>query len=172
MTAAQAVRRKRARTKIRPEQRRGEKTGLNRHWRSLFLESLAETSNVSAAARVAGIDPSRAYKVRRAEPDFRAQWSAALLEGYEHLEMETLHRLRMGTGKDDPKFDTANALRLLALHHEAVVRQRSLREEEDEDAILASLDAKIAAMAAREEEAMRLLAIEDARSTRAFDELG
>ncbi|KPL68924.1 hypothetical protein SZ64_12940 [Erythrobacter sp. SG61-1L] len=151
---------------MRPEQRRGEKSGLNRHWRSLFLDTLAETSNVSAAARAAGIDPSRAYKVRRAEPDFRAQWGVALLEGYDHLEMETLHRLRMGTGKDDPKFDTANALRLLALHRESAVRQRALRQEEDEDAILASLDAKIAAMAAREEEAMRLLASEGACTPR------
>ena len=63
----------------------------------------------------------------------------------------------MGTGKDDPKFDIGNALRLLALHKETVARERALRDDEDEDAILASLDAKIEAMRAREEEAARLL---------------
>ncbi|MBO9498613.1 MAG: hypothetical protein J7496_11340 [Novosphingobium sp.] len=40
---------------------------------------------------------------------------------------------------------------------------RQQQEEEDEDAILASLDAKIEAMRAREEEAARLLALEDLR---------
>jgi len=145
------------RTNIKPQLRENEKERLNRHWRGLFLDKLAETSNVAAAAREAGINPSRAYKVRRCEPDFARQWYEALLEGYEHLELETLHRLRMGTGKDDPKFDIGNALRLLALHKETVARERALRDDEDEDAILASLDAKIEAMRAREEEAARLL---------------
>ncbi|MBO9498718.1 MAG: hypothetical protein J7496_12615 [Novosphingobium sp.] len=160
MTEASPPRRKYAHTYIKPKQRIGERDKLDRHWRKLFLDTLAETSNVSEAARVAEINPSRAYKVRRAEPGFRRQWNAALIEGYEHLEMETLHRLRAGTGKDDPKFDIANALRLLALHRETVMRERALCDEEDEDAILASLDAKIEAMRAREEEAARLLAAE------------
>jgi len=156
MTEASQPRRKAVQTKIRPEHKLGEKDNLDRHWRGLFLDTLADTSNVSEAARIAGINPGRAYKVRRAEPEFRAQWYAALLEGYDHLEMETLHRLRMGMG-GDRKFDIANALRLLALHRETVARERALREDEDEDAILASLDAKIEAMRAREEEAARLL---------------
>ncbi|HSG33610.1 MAG TPA: hypothetical protein VLA37_03685 [Sphingomonadaceae bacterium] len=127
------------------------------HWRKGFLEALAESSNVKAAAVQANILPQTAYRLRRADTAFRTQWYEALLEGYEHLEMETLHRLRMGTAKDDPKFDIANALRLLALHKETVARERALREDEDEDAILASLDAKIEAMRAREEEAARIL---------------
>ena len=100
MTEASPPRRKYAHTYIKPKQRIGEREKLDRHWRKLFLDTLAETSNVSEAARVAEINPSRAYKVRRAEPGFRRQWNAALIEGYEHLEMETLHRLRAGTGKD------------------------------------------------------------------------
>jgi len=127
------------------------------HWRKFFLEALAETSNIRAAAAQANVPPQTAYRQRRADPEFRAQWYAALLEGYEHLEMETLHRLRMGTDRDDPKFDIANALRLLALHKDTVARERALRDDEDEDAILAQLDAKIEAMRAREEEAARVL---------------
>lgn len=141
-----------SRTKIRTEQKSDEKPGLDRHWRGLFLDTLAETSNVSAAARAAGVNPSRAYKVRRSEPAFRAKWQEALLEGYEHLEMETLHRLRMGVsgGKDDKKFDIANALRLLSLHSQTVAHERAIRDEEDEETILAELNAKIDAMRARE----------------------
>ena len=61
------------RTKIKAQLKEGEKPGLNRHWRGLFLDCLAETSNVSEAARSAGINPSRAYKIRREEPDFARQ---------------------------------------------------------------------------------------------------
>ena len=144
-------------TNIRPEHRAGEKEKLDRHWRTLFLDTLAETSNVTASAEKAGVNPSRAYKVRRNEPEFREQWYEALLEGYEHLEMETLFRLRAGTGKDDNKFDIANALRLLMLHRETVAQQRALREEEDEESVLASLNAKIDKMREREAAVKQML---------------
>lgn len=148
------------RTKVRPEQKTGEKAKLDGHWRALFLDTLAETSNVSEAARVAGVNPRRAYKVRRQEAAFRQQWYAALLEGYEHLELETLHRLRMGVGKDDNKFDIANALRLLMLHKETVARERALRDREDEGSVLATLSAKLNAMREREAEVRQMLAEE------------
>ena len=149
-------------TKIMPAYKAGEKENLDRHWRTLFLDTLAETSNVSEAARRAGINPSRAYKVRREEPAFHGRWRQALLEGYEHLEMETLHRLRMGVeaGKDERKFDIANALRLLTLHSQTVAHERALQSHEDEEAILASLNAKIDAMRAREAEVAAMLAAE------------
>ncbi len=132
-----------------PRPRRMPARKPNAQWRRTFLDALAETSNVRAAARRARIAAGRAYKARRAEPEFRAQWYAALLEGYEHLEMETLHRLRMGTGKDDPKFDIAAALRLLALHRETVARERAFREDEDEQAVLDSIDSFIEDMRQR-----------------------
>ena len=150
-------------TKIMPAYREGEKDKLDRHWRALFLDTLAETSNVSAAARRAGINPSRAYKVRREEPAFRLKWNAALLEGYEHLEMETLHRLRMGVdgSKDGRKFDVANALRLLTLHRDTVARERAIIGEDDEESVLAELNARLDAMRSREAEVALLLAADD-----------
>lgn len=153
-------------TKIMPAYRLGEKEQLDRHWRTLFLDTLAETSNVSEAARRAGINPSRAYKVRREESAFRAKWSEALTEGYAHLELETLHRLRMGVsgGKDDTKFDITNALRLLTLHSHSVAQARALEDDEDEETILASLNAKIDAMRAREAEIAALRAGEPVTS--------
>jgi len=149
-------------TKVRPEQKIGEKANLDKHWRGLFLDTLAETSNVSEAARMAGINPSRAYKVRRAEAPFRRDWHEALLEGYEHLEMETLFRLRIGSGKDDNKFDIANALRLLMLHRETVARARATRDRQDEGSVLATLSAKIRAMREREVEVRGMLSPDDA----------
>lgn len=150
MTEAVSPRRPRSRTKIRAEQKFGEAPNINRHWRSLFLDCLAETSNVSASAIAAGINTSRAYKVRRQEREFAHAWNAALLEGYEHLELETLHRLRMGTEKDDPKFDIANALRLLAIHKETITRERAKSDTSSEETILTSINAKIDMMRLQE----------------------
>lgn len=154
VTEATTSRRSRSRTKIRHNQKLGEMPNLNRHWRSLFLDCLAETSNVSASATAAGINTSQAYKVRRYEQEFARAWYAALLEGYQHLELETLHRLRMGTEKDDPKFDIANALRLLAIHKDTVSRERAKNEAagqtHDEQAVLSSINAKIDALRAKE----------------------
>ena len=143
--------------KLRAAQRVGEKPDIDRHWRGLFLDTLAETSNVSEAARKSGASTSRAYKTRRLDAEFREQWNAALLEGYEHLEMETLHRLRMGTGQDGNKFDIPNALRLLTLHRESAARQKAMRGEEDEESVLESLNAKIDLMRQREAEMKQIL---------------
>ena len=149
-------------TRIMPAYREGEREQLDRHWRGLFLDTLAETSNVSEAARRAGINPSRAYKVRREEAGFRVKWAAALAEGYAHLEMETLYRLRMGTeaGKDERKFDLANALRLLALHRQSVAQTAAQESDDAEEAILQILHSRIEAARARE--ARRLAAAESA----------
>ena len=136
-----ATRKPRAKTaKITQRQREEAREGkLDKHWRTYFLQALAASSNVTLAAESAGVSPSRAYKARREERRFAAEWGAALLEGYDHLEMEVLAYLR------DPeprrKMDVAAALRLLAAHRETVERRRALTSEEDEKATLESLDA-------------------------------
>lgn len=142
---------------IRPQFREGEASRVSTKWRTLFLDVLAETSNVSAASRAAGVNPSRAYKVRRGDREFARDWAAALVEGYSHLELETLERLRNGVPADGPKFDIANALRLLSLHKETVARERAREEMEDEEEILASIERKIDAMRARERNAVAML---------------
>ncbi|MGB3166736.1 MAG: hypothetical protein WBA68_08185 [Alteraurantiacibacter sp.] len=136
---------------------------LKANWRHVFLERLAETSNVTQACAACEAEPSFVYKVRRELPEFRKAWGEALLEGYEHLEMETLHRLRFGTGPDDPKFDIPNALRLLAAHKETVARERARRGKRDEAEVLASLKNKLEAMRQRQIAAKKML-IEDGRT--------
>lgn len=133
---------KRTRTKIKPELKKGEKA-LNRHWRGLFLDCLAQTSNVTEAAAIAGINPSRAYKVRREEEDFARDWHDALVEGYRHLEMDLLARLRVGEPKDGPKFDNAAALRLLALHKDTMAQEHAARRNLDRAAARAIIDTKL-----------------------------
>ena len=107
-------------------------------WRIRFLEALAETSNVSASAIRANVPNRAVYKLRREDPAFAAKWRAALLEGYDHLEMDLLGYLR----DPDParKMDVTAALRLLTAHRETVARERALQEDDDEQAVLDSID--------------------------------
>jgi hypothetical protein len=114
--------------------------GPPRHagWRKAFFEALAETSNVTAAAARAGIPLRTVYKTKRDDAGFAARWLAALHEGYDLLELELLGYLR--DRKPERKMDVAAALRLLAAHRETVERRRALSAEEDEEALLESID--------------------------------
>lgn len=135
-------------TKINAKFKEGEDAGLNRHWRGLFLDYLAESSNVSESARKAGINPSRAYKVRREEPEFARSWLAALYEGYLHLELEVLRRLREGdqqTGSAE-KYDFANAIRLLAAHRDNAAKAQAEERNVSAAEVRASIDRKVEAI--------------------------
>jgi hypothetical protein len=70
--------------------------------------------------------------------------------------MALLHRLRAGELKPAAgakkavrQFDNATSLRLLTAHREAVARQRAMRDNEDADAILASINVKLERMRER-----------------------
>ncbi len=141
-----------------------DKVKLATHWRNIFFEALAETSNVSQACQTAGVSAGSVYDLRRREPDFARRWIDALCEGYDILEMDLLHRLRAGElketeGETPPrKFDNANAMRLLAAHRATVARGRALRDNRDEKAVLDSIDAFIDKMRARSAANAKLLA--------------
>ena len=136
-------------TTLTPKQREQEAEGkIDKHWRTYFLQKLAETSNVTASAGHAGVATSRAYKTRREDAKFAAAWSAALFEGYQHLEMEVLGYLR--AAEPDRKFDVANAVRLLAAHQATIAKERAKPDdEEDEQAVFDSIDAMIDQMRER-----------------------
>ena len=125
--------------------------GAPKNWRQTFLANLADTSNVSAAAEAADISLSWVYKTRREDPEFARHWFAALCEGYDNLEMDLLHRLRSGEAQDaEPrKYDNATAFRLLSVHRQSVAREKAIQEDDDEQAVLASIDAKLDAMRER-----------------------
>ena len=61
---------------------------LNMKIRSLFLDHLAQTANVAASARAAGVTSSAVYAERRRTPAFRDAWALALAEGYARLETD------------------------------------------------------------------------------------
>lgn len=119
-------------------------------WSKTFLAELAATSNVSAAARKAKILTARAYEARRTNPEFSRRWQEALCEGYDHLEMELLARLREGEIKPASNakrgvrtFDNAISLRLLSAHRESAARGRAVRSNEEAEAIIVSINARL-----------------------------
>lgn len=117
-------------------------------WKKWFLETLAETSNVSASAARVNVPVRTVYQHKRDDPVFAAKWLVALHEGYDNLEIELLGYLRDPQPKR--KMEVAAALRLLAAHRETVERQRALiGDEEDEQAMLESLDVFLGEMRQR-----------------------
>jgi len=125
-------------------------------WSKIFLAELAATSNVSASAKLAGVNSALVYETRRVDAEFSRAWRRALCEGYDALEMALLQRFRdgelkpaAGAKRGSRSFDNATALRLLAAHRETVARERAVQDEEDADAILLSINAKLSKMRER-----------------------
>ncbi|MEW4449679.1 hypothetical protein [Qipengyuania sp. JC766] len=113
-----------------------------------FLAELATTSNVAAAAAVAGLTTSRVYALRRTDPHFAQAWYAALAEGYDNLEMELLAHLRAGKSAQSGAgagrgFDTATALRCLTAHRDNVAREKGRRTLAQEAATIQAINEKI-----------------------------
>jgi len=117
----------------------------SRHWREKFIAALAQSSNVTWSASQANISVSRVYQARSGEPEFARLWIAALWEGYEHLEMEVLRRLRQGDllTNDGTKYDFANAIRLLTAHRENVARAQAAKRNVSAAEVRASIDRKV-----------------------------
>jgi len=119
--------------------------GLTSQERSEFLDFLSESSNVTKSAVYAEIRVSDAYKTRREDPEFARQWLAALSEGYVHLEMEVLRRLREGDlqteGSD--KYDFANAIRLLSAHRDNAARAQAAERNVSAAEVRASIGRKV-----------------------------
>jgi hypothetical protein len=97
-----------------------------------FLDILAETSNVSAAARAAGVAGNAMYRERRRNPAFAARWHDALCEGFARLEAELLSEALVapnGNVKEATLKSRAQKYRLglsLLAAHRAAVRGAKL----------------------------------------------
>lgn len=107
---------------------------------TLFLEALAATSNVSEAARRAGMTTATVYDRKQRDPEFAVAWRAALDIGFAELEMLMLRLSLHGSERTETVKDVstgaikqvktvhsyplATASRLLSAHREEVERYR------------------------------------------------
>jgi hypothetical protein len=139
-----------------PQRRRKHKRALAPDEIAAFLSCLAETCNVSEAAREVGRPTRIFYDLRRREPAFRAEWSEALRDGYDMLEMEMVHRARFGAPRDvfhkgrktatTRVFNDSTALKLLHLHRKSIEQMRAADGADRRDAkgIFDELAARVA----------------------------
>lgn len=120
----------------------------------VFLSHLAATCNVTRSARAVGMHESGVYQLRARSAEFRAQWAAALDEGYAKLELMMLQRAMNGTVKKVTRaggvidrfreYSDATALQLLKAHKDRTRPAADLPEEDVEAArkrILKKLEA-------------------------------
>ena len=108
------------------------RTGRTSDWTQAmadrFVEVLADSCNVSLAARAIGRSVSNVYKQRSRDAAFRHAWDQALAIGYSKLEMMLLERALHGVEKVVTKRDGSTtvmrqyndrtALALLRMHRE------------------------------------------------------
>lgn len=68
-------------------------------WERGFLVALAQTANVTEAARLAKITRQRAYDLRDSSAEFKQAWDDALEQACDTLELEARRRAEKGVSK-------------------------------------------------------------------------
>ena len=127
-----------------------------------FLSVLAETCNVSEACRQSGVPMTVAYRRRKMDAPFRAQWAEMIAIGYARLEGVLLERAFNGTervvtrkdGSEERMREYPNhiALKLLQMHRETAAEADCDMAPEDVDEIRERLVRKLQRMKKRDEE--------------------
>lgn len=122
----------------RPQIRERHKRALTKGEIKIFLTTLSETCNVSAAARAAKRPARLFYDRRRRDAAFRALWMQTLREAYDHLELALVQRARFGAPKDifhegvkratTRIYADGTSMRLLHLHRATIEAERKADE--------------------------------------------
>jgi len=120
-----------SRGKRGPQLRKPRKDGWTKRARRIFLDHFRATCNATASAKAAGMTEGSAFKLRARDPEFAADWDAALRDSEARLKgklivyAETKGKPQPEpAGEDDPAvapiedFDPELALALLR-HHQA-----------------------------------------------------
>lgn len=128
--------------------------------RRIFLEELARTCNVRAAARKAGMCPASAYRLRKRSAEFRAEWGVALCQSYRQLELLLLERAMNGTVKtvrrgdaivETVEYPNGMALSLLKMHRANVQEIETEHAPEEMEEVRKRLGRKLEALRRRVE---------------------
>lgn len=127
-----------------------------------FLSVLGETCNVSEACRRSKVPMTVAYRRRKMDAAFRAEWIATLGAAYSKLELVLLERAFNGTVRSVTRRDGSEelmreypnhiALRLLQMHRETAIEADSDRQADDVDEIRERIVRKLKRMKKRDEE--------------------
>ena len=125
-----------------PQRRSGRTSDWTKKMADDFVEMLADTCNVTLAAKAIGRSVGNVYKWRAKDAAFRAAWDGALATGYARLEMMMLERALHGVEKTVVARDGTTivmreysdrvALTLLRMHRENAALAQSIDEDDDE----------------------------------------
>jgi hypothetical protein len=137
----------------KPQVRRASKRSFTKAGQARFLSVLAETCNVTEAARQADVSVSYAYRKKASDARFRAGWSAAIGTGYSRLELVLLDRAFNGTekvitrkdGSEERMLEYSNqlGLQLLKMHRDSAVEANTEHQPEDVDELRERLIKKL-----------------------------
>ncbi len=146
----------------RPQLKKRAKRDWSKAKAAKFLSVLAETCNVSEACRKSGVPMTVAYRRRKMDAAFRAEWNEAIAIGYQRLEALLLDRAFNGTEKVMTRKDGSEervreypnqiALQLLRMHRETAMEADSDLAPEDVDEIRERLVRKLQRLKRRDEE--------------------
>jgi hypothetical protein len=127
-----------------------------------FLTVLGETCNVSEACRRSRVPMTVAYRRRRMDAGFRAEWVQTIGEAYQRLELMLLERAFNGTeriirrrdGSEElmREYSARLALQLLKMHRETAAEADDDMTQEDSDEIRERIVRKLQRMKKRDEE--------------------
>jgi hypothetical protein len=129
----------------RPQQRKKAARDWSKAKARKFLSVLADTCNVSEACRRSGVPMTVAYRRRKMDAAFRAEWAEMIAIGYQRLEAVLLERAFNGTEKVVTKRDGSEermreypnqlGLTLLKMHRETAMEADCEMPAEDIDEI-------------------------------------
>ena len=146
----------------KPQVRRASKRSFTKAGQARFLSVLAETCNVTEAARQADVSVSYAYRKKASDARFRAGWSAAIGTGYSRLELVLLDRAFNGTekvirrsdGSEDRMLEYPNqmGLSLLKMHRASAAEAHAETPQEDLEEMRERVLKKLARLKRRRDE--------------------
>jgi hypothetical protein len=126
-----------------------------------FLKVLAETCNVSEAVRQSKVPMTVAYRRRKMDAGFRADWMDSIATAYSRLELVLLDRAFNGTerivirkdGSEERMREYPNqlGLQLLRMHRDTMIEANSDLPADDIDEIRERLVRKLQRMKKRDE---------------------
>ena len=145
-----------------PKRRRPRKHEWTEAKERRFVETLADTCNVTLAVEAAGMSLTSAYNRRKTHAAFRAAWAEAIATAYQRLELVLLDRALNGTekivrrkdGSEEHMRDYSNtvALTLLRMHRDSAAEAMNEPEPADVDEIRQRLVEKLERLKLRFEE--------------------
>ena len=144
-----------------PKVRKAGKRDWTRTKEKVYVNTLAETCNLTIAAAEAGVSVSSARQRRKSNARFRASCAEAIAHAYHRLELATLERSLNGTekimirrdGSEERvrEYPLAVALTLLRMHRETAAEAMNEPEELDIEEVRERLFQKLQRLRERHE---------------------